>query len=55
MQAAHDAVQIHGAYGMSDEYHVERFFREAKMQEIVDGTSEIHQLIIARHVLSEIQ
>lgn len=51
MQAAHDAVQIHGAYGIADEYHVERYFREAKMQEIVDGTSEIHQLIIARHHL----
>lgn len=52
MQASHDAIQIHGAYGMSDEYHVERHFREAKMQEIVDGTNEIHTLIIARHVLS---
>lgn len=52
MQAAHDAIQIHGAYGIMDEYHVERFFREAKMQELVDGTSEIHQLIIARHALS---
>lgn len=52
MQASHDAIQIHGAYGMYDEYHVERHFREAKMQEIVDGTSEIHTLIIARHLLS---
>ena len=47
MSAAHDAVQIHGAYGMSDEYHVERHFREAKMQEIVDGTSEIQQILVA--------
>ncbi len=53
MSAAHDAVQIHGAYGLSDEYHVERLFREAKMQEIVDGTSEIQQLIMARHLLAE--
>lgn len=51
MKSAHDAIQIHGAYGMSDEYHVERFFREAKMQEIVEGTSEIHELIVARHLL----
>jgi len=52
MQAAHDAIQIHGAYGMYDEYHVERHFREAKMQEIVDGTSEIQTMIIAHHLLS---
>lgn len=53
MSASHDAVQIHGAYGLSDEYHVERMFREAKMQEIVDGTSEIQQAIIAKHLLAE--
>lgn len=53
MSAAHDAIQIHGAYGLSDEYHVERFFREAKMQEIVDGTTEIQQLIVARHLLAD--
>jgi alkylation response protein AidB-like acyl-CoA dehydrogenase len=52
MSAAHDAVQIHGAYGLSDEFHVSRHFRDAKMQEIVDGTSEIQQNIIARHLLS---
>jgi glutaryl-CoA dehydrogenase (non-decarboxylating) len=52
MSAAHDAIQIHGAYGLSDEYHVERLFREAKMQEIVDGTSEIQQTIIARELLA---
>lgn len=50
MQVAHDAVQIHGAYGISDLFHVERQFREAKMQEIVDGTNEIQQLIIAQHL-----
>lgn len=52
MRAATDAVQIHGAYGLSDEYHVARHFRDAKMQEIVDGTSEIQQTIIAQHLLS---
>lgn len=52
MRAATDAVQIHGAYGLSDEYHVARLFRDAKMQEIVDGTSEIQQTIIAQHLLS---
>ncbi|NIS32531.1 MAG: acyl-CoA dehydrogenase, partial [Actinobacteria bacterium] len=39
-------------YGLSDEYHVSRHFRDAKMQEIVDGTSEIQQNIIARHLLA---
>ncbi|MDX1690697.1 MAG: acyl-CoA dehydrogenase family protein [Acidimicrobiia bacterium] len=52
VQAAHDAVQIHGAYGLSDEYHVARHYRDAKMQEIVDGTSEIQQNIVARHLLT---
>lgn len=51
MAVAHDAVQIHGAYGISDEYHVERLFREAKMQEIVDGTNEVQQLIIANRLM----
>lgn len=53
MTVAHDAVQIHGAYGLSDEFHVERQFREAKMQEIVDGTNEIQQQLIARYLITE--
>jgi len=52
MSASRDAIQIHGANGLSDEYHVERLFREAKMHEIVDGTSEIQQTIIARNLLA---
>ncbi len=55
MSASHDAIQIHGAYGLSDEFHVERLFREAKMQEIIDGTSEIQQTIIAKQLLMESQ
>lgn len=53
MSVAHSAVQLHGAYGLSDEYHVERHFREAKMQEIVDGTNEIQLMIIARERLKK--
>jgi alkylation response protein AidB-like acyl-CoA dehydrogenase len=53
MSAAHDAIQIHGAYGISDEYHVDRLFREAKMQEIVDGTTEIQQLLVANALLRD--
>lgn len=49
--AASDAVQIHGAYGYSDEYDVERFLRNAKGACIYEGTSQIHELIQARYVL----
>jgi butyryl-CoA dehydrogenase len=46
------AVQIHGGYGYSKEYDVERFFRDAKVTEIYEGTSEIQRMVIARAVLS---
>lgn len=48
------AVQIHGGYGYSKEYDVERYFRDAKVTEIYEGTSEIQRLVIARAVLSKI-
>jgi butyryl-CoA dehydrogenase len=51
MQAAHDAVQIHGGYGLMKAYPVERYFRDAKMGEIYEGTSEIQRLVIANHML----
>lgn len=51
MQAALEAVQIHGAYGYSDEFDVERYMRNAKGEVIYEGTSEIHQLIQAGYVL----
>ena len=47
VQAALEAVQIHGAYGYSDEYPVERFLRNSKGAVIYEGTSEIHQLMQA--------
>jgi butyryl-CoA dehydrogenase len=47
------AVQIHGGYGYSKEYDVERFFRDAKVTEIYEGTSEIQRMVIARAVLSQ--
>ena len=46
-QAASEAIQVHGAYGYSDEYDVERFLRNSKGAVIYEGTSEIHQLIQA--------
>lgn len=50
-QAADDAIQIHGAYGYSDEFPVERYFRNARGSLIYEGTEEIHQLIQAEYAL----
>ena len=47
------AVQIHGGYGYSKEYDVERYFRDAKVTEIYEGTSEVQRVVIARGVLAE--
>ena len=49
MWTATKAVQIFGSNGYSKEYPVERFFRDAKITEIYEGTSEIQRLVIARH------
>ena len=48
MFCAHNAVQIHGGMGYSKEYPVERYFRDAKITEIYEGTSEIQRLVISR-------
>lgn len=50
-KAASNAVQIFGAYGFSDEYPVERFYRNAKGAQIYEGTREIHKLLQADYVL----
>jgi len=50
-QAAADAIQVHGAYGYSDEYEVERYLRNSKGAVIYEGTSEIHQLMQAGYAL----
>ncbi len=47
------AVQLHGGYGYTKEYPVERMMRDAKITEIYEGTSEIQRLVIARHVLND--
>lgn len=49
--AANDAVQIHGAYGYSDEYPVERFLRNSKAPVIYEGTKEIHTVMQAEYAL----
>jgi butyryl-CoA dehydrogenase len=48
------ALQIHGGYGYSKEYDVERYFRDAKVTEIYEGTSEVQRMVIARSVLSKL-
>jgi butyryl-CoA dehydrogenase len=53
MRVATDAVQVHGGYGFIREYQVERHFRDAKITQIYEGTSQIQKLVIARHALAE--
>lgn len=50
-EAANDAVQIHGAYGYSDEYPVERYLRNSKAPVIYEGTREVHTIMQAEYVL----
>ena len=51
MRVCTEAIQIHGGYGYIKEYDVERFFRDAKILEIGEGTSEIQRIIISRNIL----
>jgi len=51
MRATTKAIQIHGGYGYCKDYPVERYFRDAKLTEIGEGTSEIQRLVIARYLL----
>ncbi|HUO04288.1 MAG TPA: acyl-CoA dehydrogenase family protein [Candidatus Binataceae bacterium] len=51
MSSATEAIQIHGGYGFTKEFKVERYFRDAKITEIYEGTSEIQRLVIASSVL----
>ena len=51
MKTTNKAIQVHGGYGYSREYPVERNFRDAKITEIYEGTSEIQRLVIASHLL----
>lgn len=48
----YDAIQIHGGYGYSREYNVERMYRDARLMTIGEGTSEIQRLVISRHALA---
>ena len=51
MKVTTDAVQIFGGYGYTKEYPVERLMRDAKLGQIIEGTSQIHKIIIARYLL----
>ena len=52
MRVTTDAIQVHGGYGYIKEYEVERSFRDAKITQIYEGTSQIQKLVIAREVLA---
>ena len=51
-QVCNDALQIHGGYGYSKEYEVERLFRDARITTLYEGTSEIQRLVIAKSFLA---
>ena len=53
VQVASDAIQVHGGIGLSDEYPLERYFRDARMLTIPDGTSEIQKLVVGRELLGK--
>jgi hypothetical protein len=52
-RAVGKAVQIHGGYGYTDDFPVERYFRDARVQTIYEGTSEVQRLVIAREILRD--
>ena len=54
MKITTEAIQIHGGYGYIREYNVERFFRDAKILEIGEGTSEIQKIVISREILKSL-
>ncbi len=50
---ANQAVQIHGGYGFMEESPVARYYRDVKVNEIGEGTSEVQRILIARHLLED--
>jgi butyryl-CoA dehydrogenase len=53
MKVTREAIQVYGGYGYIEEYPVERFYRDAKITEIYEGTSEVQRIVISRAVLQE--
>ena len=54
MDVTTEAIQIYGGYGYVAEYDVERFFRDAKVLEIGEGTSEVQRLVISREIIKDV-
>ena len=52
VRVCYDAIQVHGGYGFTNEYHVERMWRDAKLCTIGEGTSEIQRMVISRDVIA---
>ncbi len=50
-EVADEAVQVHGGYGLMKEYDIERFYRDQRLLQIGEGTSEIQRLVISRYLL----
>ena len=54
LELATEAMRIHGAYGYSKEFDIERYYRDAPLLAIGEGTNELQRIIIARHLLEEV-
>ena len=54
VRAANDAVQLHGANGLTDEYPVARLLRDSKVMEIIEGSTQIQQITIAGYPFDEL-
>ena len=54
MRVTRNAIQVLGGYGFMTEYEVERYYRDAKLCEIGEGTSEIQRIVIAREILGKL-
>jgi alkylation response protein AidB-like acyl-CoA dehydrogenase len=52
-QVCNEALQLHGGYGYLREYPIERFLRDSRVHQILEGTNEIMRVIVARRILEE--
>ena len=52
-QVCNEALQLHGGYGYLREYPIERFLRDARVHQILEGTNEIMRVIVARRILED--
>jgi alkylation response protein AidB-like acyl-CoA dehydrogenase len=55
MQVATDAVQVFGGYGFMEDYPIAKFFRDAKILQIYEGTSQVQRMVIAKNVFKGIR